>query len=348
MSKARYTVAAGRPLTELVRVCYRAGLPVMLRGHTGVGKSEILEAFAREERLGYLCRDLSLMEPPDLVGMPQVEKGRTRFLPPAFLPDGGKGLLVLEEVNRAPEYMRGPCLQLLSARCLNDYVLPPGWLPVAAINPAEDGYDAAELDPALLARFVQIVVVPDRGHWLDWARGHGVHQHVLDYVEAEPGAFEGRESNPRAWTYVSRLLQANSSLNGDEVTPTQLKALVAGCVGPERAAAFFRFIKDRVAPMTAEEVLGAYGSKGRRQVNSWLDGGKLDLVEGTLRNVEVHVQSATDFERVKGDAKQWANLGRFLSDLPGDLLDRAKTFFQENDYPLPDLTGPAKKGRRKP
>ena len=46
------------------------------------------------------------MEPPDLIGMPKLSNGRTRYLPPAFLPASGAGLLVLEEINRAPDYMR--------------------------------------------------------------------------------------------------------------------------------------------------------------------------------------------------------------------------------------------------
>src|SRR5262245_18046901 len=173
-----YTVAAGRPLVQLLRLCWKARRPVLLKGGTGVGKSELLRQFADAEGVGFVCRDLSLMEPPDLVGLPQLTGGRTHFLPPAFLPSEGEGVFVLEEVNRAPEYMRAPCLQLLTDRSLNDYKLPDGWLPVAAINPAEDGYDAAELDPALLARFVQVAVVPDRGEWLVWAKDNGVHGDV--------------------------------------------------------------------------------------------------------------------------------------------------------------------------
>jgi MoxR-like ATPase len=121
------------------------------------------------------------MEPPDLVGLPKLDGSVTRFLPPSFLPTGGKGLLVFEELNRCPTYMRAPCLQLLTARTLNDYELPAGWLPVAAINPPDQGYEAEELDPALRSRFVQAVVEPDREEWLAWARTVGTHAAVLAY-----------------------------------------------------------------------------------------------------------------------------------------------------------------------
>src|SRR6266446_4563089 len=104
--------------------------------------------------------------------------------------------------------MRAPCLQLLTARCLNDYRLPDDWWVAAAINPAEDGYEAAELDPALASRFVQIAVVADPKEWVRWARENKVHHKIIAYAEADPTIFEAPASNPRSWVYVADLLKA--------------------------------------------------------------------------------------------------------------------------------------------
>jgi hypothetical protein len=324
-------VAAGRPLLAVLDLCHRANLPVLLRGGTGIGKSAILEAFAKQKEIGYISRDLSLMEPPDLVGMPQVDGDRTRYLPPAWLPGDGEGILVLEEINRAPEYMRAPCLMLLTDRSLHDYELPPGWLPMAAINPVEDGYEAADLDPALLSRFVQINVVPNPGEWLTWAGENGVHDHVMAYVGSDATVFNSPTSNPRSWTYVSRLLHAYSQSNID---PSLLRAAIAGCVGLERATAFLRCIENGAQPLTAKEILSGY-CRHRKTLQAWVQAGKLDVVEATILNVEKHLQAHTDFLEVRSDAKQWRNLGLFLADLPGDLLTQAKQFFGDHQYPIP-------------
>jgi hypothetical protein len=330
-----YAVSAGRPLLQLLRLCWAARCPVLLKGHTGIGKSEILKHFAAAHSIACIVRDLSLMEPPDLVGMPQLADGRTRFLPPAFLPTAGQGLLVLEEVNRAPEFMRGPCLQLLTERALNDYRLPEGWLPVAAINPAEDDYDAAELDPALLSRFVQISVVPDRHEWLTWARAGGIHKDVIAFVDANPAVFGTVPSNPRAWHYVSDLLRADAGL----CTPSELlQAAVAGCVGVEMAVAFARFRKGGDEPLRVDEVLSAYRTH-RQRLRGWVEAGKTDRVHATLRQVLTHLQAATHFEAVRAGKKAWHNLGRFLADLPGDLRRSAEAFFGERDYELPPHHG---------
>src|SRR5262249_34400983 len=107
------TIKAGRQLLDFIRLCYAAKRPPLLIGRHGVGKSQILEQAASQMGIDFVCRDLSLMEPPDLVGMPRLDGNVTRYLPPAFLPTKGKGLLVFEELNRCAAYMRAPCLQLL-------------------------------------------------------------------------------------------------------------------------------------------------------------------------------------------------------------------------------------------
>jgi MoxR-like ATPase len=324
-------VKVGRPLIELVKLCYEAGRPPLLVGRPGAGKSEILKAAADELKIAFLSRDLSLMEPTDLVGLPRLRGGVTRYFPPAFLPTRGKGLLVFEELNRCPAYMRAPCLQLLTARCLNDYTLPTSWLPAAAINPAGEDYDVSDLGAALCSRFVQVEVEPDSEEWLAWARAHGVHSGVTDYVAADPSALSGPGGSPRAWAYVSDVLQA-----AERARPGRdsLLAAVAGLVGDKRAAAFLRFLDERVRPLTADEVLASYPSH-RPQLRRWARAGQLDLVRGSLLAVQKSLQSRHNYDAVKARRASWASLAAFLRDLPGDLREQAEAFFSERGYSLP-------------
>ena len=133
-------VTAGPDLIRIIRQAYRANMPVMLHGRHGIGKSEVMQESAHELGIGCLVLDLSLMEPPDLIGIPTICDWKTVYACPSLLPTGGKGLMVLEEVNRCPRYMRAPTFQLLTARKLNDCALPKGWLPMAAVTlPARRG-----------------------------------------------------------------------------------------------------------------------------------------------------------------------------------------------------------------
>jgi MoxR-like ATPase len=323
---------AGRPLIVLTKLLYEADRPFLLVGRHGVGKSEILERAAAELDINYICRDLSLMEPPDLVGLPRLDGPVTRFIPPSFLPAGGRGLLVFEELNRCQSFMRTPALQLLTARSLNDYMLPAGWLPVAAINPPEEGYEVTDLDQALLSRFVRIDVEPDRGEWLAWARDNRVHADIITYVDMDETIFDTPESNPRSWKYASDVLHAAAKA----MAPREaLREAIAGVVGPARAAAFFRAIAGDESPLTADDVL-SYPKHGPR-LRGWVKDGRLDLVRGSLLAVQKRLQSQGHYDEVRGNIVAWKNLGRFLGDLPGDLREQAAVYFKDRGYNVPPI-----------
>jgi len=322
-------LSVGQPLIRLIKLCYAANRPPLLIGGHGVGKSEVLAKAAEEMGIGFICRDLSLMEPPDLIGMPQLGGSVTHYYPPAFL------LIVFEELNRCLSYMRAPCLQLLTARCLNDYQLPPGWLPAAAINPPELDYEVADLDPALLSRFVQVQVQANQEEWLAWARTKDVHAGVIAYVASDADIFAHHQSNPRAWKYVSDLLHAATD---DPASHEALWLAVGGVVGEKRAAAFRRFWKDHVRPLTSDEILSSYSGR-RTELQKWIKHGQLDLVHGSLLALLKFLQPKSNYEAAMNRRHQRGNLVAFLADLPGDLREEAEKFFAERGYRTPARCG---------
>jgi len=331
------TIKAGKPLVELIKLAYRADKPVMLVGSHGVGKSELFEAAASALGVKSLVRDLSLMEPPDLVGMPQVGKeGRTHYAAPDWLPaEGTAGLLVMEELNRCPRYMRGPCLQLLTARQLNDYKLPPGWLPCAAINPSEDGdYQVDELDPALVSRFMQVRVVPDVETWSDWARnGGGVHATVTNFVEQNPRIFDDPQSNPRAWSYASDWLKACEK---EEVLGELMATGLAGLVGDEWATSFLQCYGGREEPMSVHEILNHYPVH-QSKVMRWLKSQRLDLLQATLDRMQKYLSRQANYSEIMNDKPQQKNVSSFGGDLPGDLKQDFFDWLIDKGYgPLAD------------
>lgn len=207
----------------MLTLAYRARRAVLLEGPTGIGKSEIVARVADALGIGVTVLDLSLLEPPDLVGLPVVREGRTHYALPNVLPSGGAGILLLEELNRAERYIQQPALQLLSARRLHEYELPPGWICVATINPQTSEYQVTTLDKALRARFLQISVRPDRAAWLAWAQGRGLHPGIITLAQTHERILD--DVPPRTWTYTSELLSA--------LTPEELEdgALLRDALG---------------------------------------------------------------------------------------------------------------------
>jgi hypothetical protein len=316
-------LAVGDEALSFIRTNYRARRPAMLIGRHGVGKSELFEQAAQALGVACIVFDLSLCDAVDLTGLPDKADGRTVYLPPARLPTGGNGLLVFEELNRAAEATRTPCLQLCTARRLNDYALPPGWVPMAAANPREGGYQVDDLCPALLSRFNRAEVVADRRRWVEWAGRSGVDPRVVGFVDMNPKVFDGGLSNPRAWKYVSDVLTAWEGDRDGELQPK-----VAGLVGETWAVAFLRHLQGNEKSLSGPQVVGMYQAN-RKVIQDQVRTGRLDAVQVTIQKVKEHLLVAGPAKLGDAAAK---NVGQFLDDLPGDLKIDLRGWLAQNGH----------------
>jgi hypothetical protein len=330
------TISAGPDVKRMLQLAHHANQPVLLIGQRGVGKSALVQQAAKDLGIDFISCDLSMMEPTDLAGLPKIKSdGRTHFMPPAFLPFRGAGVLLLEELNRCPPYMRAPCLELCTRRRLNGYRLPQRWLPVAAINPPGGDYHVDELDPALLSRFLKFNVVADPIEWSRWAVAEGgIHQSIVDFVLLTPGIFDDADSNPRAWSYASNWLRVCERECDDK---TKLKFLldgIAGDVGETWASSFLEFYSKKRIPLTAAQILEKYRAL-RAIFKQWVAESLLDLVNASLESLKAHLKTEKHYEELLKESaeEQKANLRAFLSDLPPDLKRQMRGWLREHDFP---------------
>lgn len=308
-------IAIGPALGRLLDAARGAGLPVLLSGRHGIGKSEYLENWAHERGLEPFVLDLSLLEATDLTGLPEIRDGRTRYAPPGLLPSTAKpSVLVLEELNRCDRSVRQPCLQLLTARRLNDYRLPDHCFIVACVNPGDLGYDVDELDPALASRFLMAHVEPDRLQWIAWAREAGLNRHVVSFVERHSQALA--EVPPRTWTYVSRLVQAavDRGHSLDDVS-TMLGTLLPRL--PAKALAM-ELGREWGGVPTIDELLREPEKHARRWV-ALVDAGRLDQVQSEVAGVVEWITNEPAKARAAAEALKTLAVGA-----PPDLRARLK------------------------
>lgn len=296
----------GAQVIEVLELAYRARRPIMLEGPSGIGKSQIVEDFARASGLAFTVLDLSLLEPPDLVGLPVISDGRTHYASPAELPTSGRGVLMLEELNRAEVPVMQPALQLLSARKLHAYELPAGWICVAAINPEEGDYQVNRLDPALRSRFLQLSVCADRDAWLGWAAHMNVHPVIARVVRDHADAFD--HASPRSWTYASEILHA---LAGDESAD-----LVRVAMRGYLPSAWALLVADALAAMPALPRV-ALGDDLARAVK----GARPDAVSMIAAQIRRALASPELVTRV-ANGLTFAQLEDYLAPLPGDLREQ--------------------------
>lgn len=317
----------GPAVIELLSLAYRADVPALLIGSHGLGKSEITAAAAAALGIECISRDLSLMEPPDLVGLPKVDAAAesTKFLPPEFLPreSGRGGFLLIEEINRAPRYMQSCCLELLTSRRLNSYVLPRGWLPVACINPKNENYAVDLLDAALMSRFMQITVCASVESWAAWARANDIHPKVVEYVETVPNSLDDSHggSNPRSWAYASRTLKA-AGAELLERSPDTLVTALNGLIGPVHTTALLRLILGTELALKPADVIKDWRTS-QAVMNRWKQLGRLDLLAASMRAMLQWLRPEGIAEELKADKRSAFVVRLFFSNLPGDLMEQA-------------------------
>lgn len=317
---SRLSLAIGARVLDVLDVAYRARRAVLLEGATGIGKSQIVAQFAARRGIETRVLDLSLLEPPDLVGLPVIANGRTEYACPAELPTAGRGVLMLEELNRAELPVMQPALQLLSARRLHGYELPEGWMCIAAVNPEDDDYQVHALDPALRARFLGLHVHADRESWLAWAGEAHVHPAVVSVVRAHDDAFEG--APPRSWAYASDVLHA---LERDEAYDEELvRVLVRGYLPTAWAHVLAQTVRRGadaleidVAPFLEAGGGGALASR----VAELERAGRIDAIQTTAVRLARALASRDVLLRA-ANGLSFAALEQDLRCLPGDLRAR--------------------------
>lgn len=318
-------IIAGPDVIEILLLCHAADTPVLLFGETGVGKSQLVDAAAAAIKGQCVSFNTQIIDALDLGGLPAIVDGATTFAAPARLPRSGRGFLFLDEIGRASASVQAAALQLLTERRLNDYVLPAGYLPVAATN-VGDGYQVGDLDPAFLSRVVCIRVVPSITVWLAWGHDNGIHRAVLDFAALHSDLFRARTSNPRAWAMVSSVLTA--------ATPTTstgaLEATIAGLVG-DWAPAFLNHLRGTERVLSPLQIIERY-PEFRPHVLRWMAAKRLDALHGTFAALLEHL---ADVDANALSAQQQAHIAAFIKDLPADFRDMWEEWLDDRGWSLP-------------
>ncbi|MGB8879291.1 MAG: MoxR family ATPase, partial [Solirubrobacteraceae bacterium] len=144
---------------EALGVAVSAGVPVLLWGSPGTGKTSAVLALG--EALEWPVETVigSIREPSDFAGLPVVIDGSVRLSPPAWatrLSASGVGLLFLDELTTAPPAVQAAMLRVVLERVVGDARLPPGVRVVAAANPPDEAADGWELAAPLANRLVHL------------------------------------------------------------------------------------------------------------------------------------------------------------------------------------------------
>jgi MoxR-like ATPase len=220
--------------------------PVFLWGAPGVGKSSLVRQFAAS--LGLDCVSLlgTQLAPEDLIGVPQIVDGRSRFCPPEQIARDEPYCLFLDELNAAAPDVQKAFYSLILDRRIGSYALPAGSVVIGAGNRATDQALARPMASALVNRLVHVHLRASPADWLTWAMGNGIHPSVVEYLTQRPDHLwspppktEEPFSTPRSWHMLSDLLHSY----GDAVDDETIALLAYATLTPQHAGSFRAYLK---------------------------------------------------------------------------------------------------------
>jgi len=252
-------------------------ISVLVSGATGVGKSDIFHQIGEKLGLPVIDRRLSQMTEGDIIGLPSLADGTTKFVPVDWIVKAAHEpvVLFLDEINRATIEVQQCAFQLVLDREINGVKLHPETRVYAAINEGSN-YQVNDMGPALLRRFWAVKLEPTVDDWIAWARGcDDIDSAVIDFIDQNQshlnhsGDFEPGKvyPNPASWHRLCRSLKHiqwdPTDLCGSEV-PAGFYSLCTGFVGMEASIALVDFVQKYDKQFSALDVLDLYEENKER------------------------------------------------------------------------------------
>jgi hypothetical protein len=220
--------------------------PVFIWGPPGIGKSSLVEQFAASVDIACISLLGSQLAPEDIIGVPQIVDGKSRFCPPQTIARDEPYCLFLDELNACSHEVQKAFYSLIHERRIGDYELPANSIVVGAGNRAQDSAIVKPMSSALMNRMVHVQLRASHRDWLEWAYLNSIHPWIVEYIQVRPDHLwmqppktEEPFSTPRSWHMLSDALGEFGENIGEEM----LDALTFGCLSPHHAGQFKAFVK---------------------------------------------------------------------------------------------------------
>ena len=150
-----------RDTLEALQVLVSAGVPVLLWGDPGTGKTATVERYAAETGWSMQSVIASLHDPTDFSGLPVRNGEGVIYVPPEWAcrvaADDGVSLVFLDEINTATPATQNALMRMVQEHRVGYLHLGERVRFIAAANPVEQNSGAWDLSAPLANRFAHLV-----------------------------------------------------------------------------------------------------------------------------------------------------------------------------------------------
>ncbi len=234
-------------------------VPLCIWGQHGIGKTEIVETYAKENnyQFAYIA-PAQFEEMGDLLGMPQITQqkdtsAQTQFIAPEWVPTHeGPGILLIDDVNRADDRILRGIMQLLQNYELVSWKLPPKWNIILTANPDGGDYSVTPLDMAMITRMMHVSLTFDVKRWAKWAEKKQVDSRGISFVLTYPEVITGERTTPRT---LVQFFENIASIPDLKENIGLVKMLADACLDSTTVTAFISFINNDLSKLITPEMI---------------------------------------------------------------------------------------------
>jgi hypothetical protein len=320
-------------LMQMLRYFIKQGGNLITFGPAGTGKTEMAMQASEAEKYDFRYLNLSVLEAPDLIGLPTIDESseikRTDYALPKMLPPRGSRerpvVLLVDEVDKAKPELQNPMLELFQFKSINGTPLDVHAVIATANLPDENAF-SQPMSHALTNRCACFRTNCRFDPWQDWAVNAGVNPLPVAFLSRNTELLlkpppSGDDTaychpSPRAWTLAAKDLDGARNADVDFQT-----LLVAGRVGQAAAIKFkvwlehYRYI---------EPVIDALVKNGKKPDAS---GYTLDRVmvcavagcDAVMRKCRNKPEKQSKDEHLKEIHKVTENVMEWISSLPSEI-----------------------------
>lgn len=244
-------------------------LAVLARGPHGIGKSQIIgRTLAAYFNLPLVDIRLSQREAGDVIGLPLLENGTTKFCPPDWVMRACREpvILFLDELNRATPEVQQAVFELVLDRRMAGHKLHEGTRVYAAVN-LSGNYQVNEMDPALLDRFYVCDLEPTPEETIEHFKKIGFNDDVITFLRDKPGRLDPSpkvdssrvQPSRRSWERFDVAARTNgfydADVQADQGVQGKIFNLALGLLGTEVASSLVDHLVRSNQTIKAEDVL---------------------------------------------------------------------------------------------
>lgn len=302
-------------IKKLISLCFKSNITPLLWGNHGIGKSQVIKQYAQENNLELIDIRLGQLEPMDLLGLPEKEKDRTKWLQPIWFPSKGKGILFLDEINRGHPDVMQAIFQLVLDRKLHTHELPKDWKIICAANYNTANYSVNEMDEALINRFFHINMVFNKDTWADWAEKKNINPSLIKAVDKD--LIKSNEflipltTTPRSIEMLNTLIQtADKELYFD---------ICKGLLNQKDVSTVLKYLG---VTSYQYDILNDLNSK---IIENIVDNKKLDIIHDINNQLMLELNSLESLTNI-----QLNNLTKYLAIIPKDVTIAFMKKFRNN------------------